>query len=85
MIELAHHLWVDIVHIANSILAGTWIEIILTLLGITGAMFTVQQIHSRLKNSSLLLSVVTKVALLIATIFWLSLMIAVVLITFVNS
>ena len=82
VIELATEFWATIFNIANWTLTGTWYEIIFTLLGITGAMFTVQQIHFRLRDSSVLVAAVTKIAMLAATLFWLLLMIAVALIAF---
>lgn len=85
VVELPHDIWVSILRIANSIMAGSWFEIALTILGITGAFFTVQQIHLRLRNSSILISAITKVVLIVAGLFWILLMVAMALIAFVKS
>jgi len=78
VVDLSHEIWVTMLNISSWLLSGKWYEILFGLLGITGALFTVQQIHLKLRRASPILSFLTMLALIIATLFWFLLIAAVI-------
>ena len=78
VVDSASEIWLAMLRIATWLLSGAWYEIIFGLLGVTGALFTVQQFHVKLRRSSVILAFVTTVALIIATLFWFLLIAAVI-------
>lgn len=78
VIEFAFDFWLAILNFASTILAGTWLEIMFGLLGITGAVFTVHLIHAKVRGASLTLSAATAITLIFAILLWIAIIVAIV-------
>jgi hypothetical protein len=80
--ELAVGFWTILLNIASWLLAGSWYEIMFKLLGATGSLFLIRQIHFELSESSNTVFALTVTVLTVATLFWLLLAAAVVYVAF---
>lgn len=81
-LELVAEFWMLLLNIAGWILAGSWYEIMFKILGVTGSLFLVRQIHFEVSDENMELLPVTVAILALATIFWFLIAVAVVYLAF---